>query len=54
MVLLQKLGKCCACALLLIAPGSFIVLPALWLVRLLAIQAARRKTDLQQAAHGIQ
>jgi hypothetical protein len=54
MVLLQKLGRCCAWVLLLIAPGSFVVLAALWLVRLLAVQAARRKTILQQAAHVIQ
>jgi hypothetical protein len=26
-------GKCCAVALLLILPGSFIALPVIWLVR---------------------
>ena len=28
-----QLGKWCACALLLLAPGSFLVLPILWIVR---------------------
>jgi len=43
MVLLHKLGRWCAYALLLVAPGSFVVLPALWLVRSLTVQAARRR-----------
>jgi hypothetical protein len=29
----SQLGKWCAIALLLLAPGSFIVLPAIWLAR---------------------
>jgi len=30
----RNVGKWCACALLLLAPGSFIVLLALWIARL--------------------
>ena len=29
----QQLGKWCVYGLLLLAPGSFLVLPVLWLVR---------------------
>ncbi len=28
-----ELGKWCACALLLLVPGSFIALPVIWIVR---------------------
>jgi hypothetical protein len=34
-----ELRKWCAYALLLLAPGSFVVLPALWLVRHLAFRS---------------
>jgi hypothetical protein len=34
--------KWCAYALVLLAPGSFVVLPALWLARALAARAPRR------------
>lgn len=37
----RELGKYCAFALILFAPGSFVVLPVMWVVRLLAVQAAR-------------
>jgi hypothetical protein len=30
----RELGKWCAYALIMLAPGSFVVLPVLWLVRL--------------------
>jgi hypothetical protein len=36
----RELGKCFAYALILLAPGSFVVLPLLWLVRQFAIQAS--------------
>lgn len=36
-----ELWKWCAYALILLAPGSFIVLPAIWLVRMLGVQVAR-------------
>lgn len=29
----RELAKWCMCALVLLAPGSFVVLPVLWLVR---------------------
>jgi hypothetical protein len=28
-----RLGKWCACVLLLLAPGSFVILPIVWLAR---------------------
>ena len=36
--------KWCAFALVLIAPGSFVVLPLLWLWRLLAMRTMQPKT----------
>jgi len=33
----------CACALLVIAPGSFLVLPAIWLARKLGAARGRRR-----------
>jgi hypothetical protein len=36
----RELGKCFAYALILLAPGSFVVLPLLWLVRQFAIQTS--------------
>jgi hypothetical protein len=36
----RELGKYCAYALILLAPGSFVVLPVLWLVRQFCIQAS--------------
>jgi len=38
----RELGKWCAYALMLLAPGSFIVLPVLWLVTLFGVQASRQ------------
>jgi hypothetical protein len=32
-----RLGKGCACVLLLIVPGSFLALPLLWIVRRLRL-----------------
>ena len=37
-----ELRKWCAYALILLVPGSFVVLPVVWLVRLLGVQALRR------------
>jgi hypothetical protein len=37
----RSLSKWCAYTLILLAPGSFIVLPVLWLVKVLGIQASR-------------
>jgi hypothetical protein len=37
----RNLGKWCAYLLILLTPGSFIVLPVLWLVRLVAVPALR-------------
>jgi hypothetical protein len=42
----RDLGKCCAYALILLAPGSFVVLPVLWLVRLVGVLALRQGTEL--------
>jgi hypothetical protein len=36
----RELWKWCAYALILLAPGSFVVLAVLWLVRLFGIQAS--------------
>ena len=36
----RELWKYCAYALILLAPGSFVVLPVLWLVRQFGIQAS--------------
>ena len=38
----MKHAKWCAYALLLLAPGSFIVLPVVWLVRTLASRVTRQ------------
>jgi hypothetical protein len=35
----RELWKYCAYALILLAPGSFVVLAAFWLVRLFGVQA---------------
>ena len=43
------LRKWCAYALLVLAPGSFVVLPVLWLVRLMGVHALRRLGKLQEA-----
>lgn len=37
----REFGKYCAYALILLAPGSFVVLPLIWLVRQFGIQASR-------------
>jgi hypothetical protein len=42
-----KLGQWVAYALILLAPGSFIVLPALWLAR--RVLAARRQANGREA-----
>jgi hypothetical protein len=36
----RELWKYCAYALILLAPGSFVVLAAFWLVRLFGVQAS--------------
>jgi hypothetical protein len=38
----RDFGKWCAYAVALLAPGSFVVLPAIWLYRLVAAQVARK------------
>jgi hypothetical protein len=38
----RELAKWCTYALLLLAPGSFVILPVLWLYRLLGAPRARR------------
>ena len=38
----QELKKWCAYALVLLAPGSFVILPVFWLVRFLGARAARQ------------
>jgi hypothetical protein len=38
----RELTKWCAYAVLLLVPGSFLVLPMLWLVRLFGAQASRQ------------
>jgi hypothetical protein len=42
----RELGKYCAYALILLAPGSFVVLPVFWLVRLFGVQASRQGREL--------
>jgi len=37
----RALAKWCACALVLLLPGSFVVLPLLWLYRRCALLSAR-------------
>ena len=41
----MKHYKWCAYALALLAPGSFIVLPVLWVVRAIYASAGRRSTQ---------
>jgi hypothetical protein len=38
----RDLGKWCGCALVLLAPGSFVILPLLWLIRQFGVHTARR------------
>ena len=51
-VISPKLRQWGAYALILLAPGSLVVLPVLWLVRL-AIVAARRESSWRQAAYDL-
>lgn len=37
----RSLSKWCAYTLILLAPGSFIVLPVVWLVKIFGLQASR-------------
>ena len=37
----RSLSKWCAYTLILLAPGSFVVLPVLWLVKVFGIQVSR-------------
>ena len=37
----RSLSKWCAYTLILLAPGSFIVLPVMWLVKIVGLQASR-------------
>jgi hypothetical protein len=41
----REIGKYCAYALILLAPGSFVVLPVLWLVRQFFVPASRQGTE---------
>jgi len=38
----QELKKWCAYALVLLVPGSFVILPVFWLVRLVGARTARQ------------
>jgi hypothetical protein len=41
----REFGKYCAYALILLAPGSFVLLPVLWLVRLFGVKAWRQAQE---------
>ena len=45
----RELAKWCAYALLLLAPGSFFVLPLLWLVRRMPLRPRAGKGGLQES-----
>ena len=42
----REFGKYCAYALILLAPGSFVVFPVMWLLKLVAVQASRQGREL--------
>jgi hypothetical protein len=41
----RELVKCCAYALILLTPGSFVVLPVLWFIRQFGVWAAPRRRN---------
>jgi hypothetical protein len=41
----RELVKCCAYALILLTPGSFVVLPLLWLIRQFGVRTVPRRRD---------
>ena len=45
----QELKKGCVYALVLLAPGSFVILPVFWLVRMLSARVARRSKSADRS-----
>jgi len=49
----RGIAKWCACALLLLAPGSFVVLPVLWFARYWAGRRGAPSNALERGSAGV-